>query len=797
MSSGSCDSRPVKAADAGASQEFVVNLQVLSPSVGVNRPLLFPDLPAVTTIRQLKDRIRQALPLRPADENQRLIHRGRALLRESDTLLDVFGADALRVPDRQTIHLVVREPNDIHSSSPAPTAHTTPASMAQHGAHIHFGPQPPPAFARRTHSQPAAAGGPNARVPSPSLNQQAHANADPAAVFQQHHQNMSNWLSQVQRDAMTRTILQQHQLGRAHMGMRGIGDSTGAPNHAGANPADPNSGRASRAPTQTMYRETVGPNGHTYHVETIIRSGTPGQQTGLSTADVQNILRGADATQATAAMTSAMQRSASAASLHGRPLNQPGVTTPLLGTRASTAGSGRATPDSSARSGLGPGHFPVSTGMQDNQSRQDTHVYIISSPEGPRGLLVNNATAEMYFTPTWSSQNSMPNFRTPPGFANLAYAATLPQTPHNVYQQHPPQQQQQQGPQGPQQHRRNNAEVVNDQLPAPMAGQGGLHPANPPAAGIPPLLLQAWPHGVFTSLIENLGVKDVQCEELISLDPDDLLVLQPLYGVIFLFRYPTDRPYASPDGPLDGSFDHDAAEHMFFAAQTIQNACATQALLSVLMNKTEDVDVGSQLRDFRDFTMVLPPEFRGEALSNSDLIREVHNSFARSSPFADETQKTGDPEDAFHFIAYTTVNDTLYELDGLQPAPISHGPCTLHEFPNMIVEVLQRRVARYETTEIRFNLLAMCRDLRIRARRFGEHELMAREEMKRRNWQFENALRRHNFVGFAGELLKGVVDYKLHEGGDAAVIKWVDESLQRRMAAERALRGGDEDVDMH
>ncbi|OAA44966.1 ubiquitin carboxyl-terminal hydrolase 2 [Metarhizium rileyi] len=311
---------------------------------------------------------------------------------------------------------------------------------------------------------------------------------------------------------------------------------------------------------------------------------------------------------------------------------------------------------------------------------------------------------------------------------------------------------------------------------------------------VPPVESDA---GVFTSLIENLGVKDVQCEELISLDPDDLLVLQPLYGVIFLFRYPTDRPYASPDGPLDGSFDHDAAEHMFFAAQTIQNACATQALLSVLMNKTEDVDVGSQLRDFRDFTMVLPPEFRGEALSNSDLIREVHNSFARSSPFADETQKTGDPEDAFHFIAYTTVNDTLYELDGLQPAPISHGPCTLHEFPNMIVEVLQRRVARYETTEIRFNLLAMCRDLRIRARRFGEHELMAREEMKRRNWQFENALRRHNFVGFAGELLKGVVDYKLHEGGDAAVIKWVDESLQRRMAAEKALRGGDEDVDMH
>lgn len=95
MASGPLDSQPAEAAGAGTPGELVVNLQVLSPSVGVNRPLLFPDLPAVTTIKQLKDRIRQALPLRPADENQRLIHRGRALLRESDNLLDVFGADAV------------------------------------------------------------------------------------------------------------------------------------------------------------------------------------------------------------------------------------------------------------------------------------------------------------------------------------------------------------------------------------------------------------------------------------------------------------------------------------------------------------------------------------------------------------------------------------------------------------------------------------------------------------------------------------------------------------------------------
>jgi ubiquitin carboxyl-terminal hydrolase L5 len=215
------------------------------------------------------------------------------------------------------------------------------------------------------------------------------------------------------------------------------------------------------------------------------------------------------------------------------------------------------------------------------------------------------------------------------------------------------------------------------------------------------------------------------------------------------------------------------------------------------MNKTEEVDIGEKMREFREFTMVLPPEFRGEALSNSDLIREVHNSFARSSPFVDETQRTGEAEDAFHFIAYTPINGTLYELDGLQPAPISHGPCTPDSFPTKVVEVLQRRVARYETSEIRFNLLAMCRDLRVRARDFGDEELLAREERKRRDWQFENALRRHNFVGFAGEVLKGVVRSKLREGGDEAVKKWEDESLERRKTAEKAMRRGEGgDVEM-
>jgi ubiquitin carboxyl-terminal hydrolase L5 len=110
--------------------------------------------------------------------------------------------------------------------------------------------------------------------------------------------------------------------------------------------------------------------------------------------------------------------------------------------------------------------------------------------------------------------------------------------------------------------------------------------------------------GVFTFLLDSLGVSKVQFEELISLDADDLRQLSPVYGVIFLFKYPTGEKANADGTPKDGAYDYDAAESLWFAAQTIQNACGTQALLSCLLNKDAEIDVGTQLRDFKEVRWV-------------------------------------------------------------------------------------------------------------------------------------------------------------------------------------------------
>lgn len=73
-----------------------VNLSIRSPSPEVPNPLLFSSLPVATTVGQLKLRIKDEVPSNPEPQRQRLIHRGRLLSNDNDTILNVFGQRLVR-----------------------------------------------------------------------------------------------------------------------------------------------------------------------------------------------------------------------------------------------------------------------------------------------------------------------------------------------------------------------------------------------------------------------------------------------------------------------------------------------------------------------------------------------------------------------------------------------------------------------------------------------------------------------------------------------------------------------------
>lgn len=166
----------------------------------------------------------------------------------------------------------------------------------------------------------------------------------------------------------------------------------------------------------------------------------------------------------------------------------------------------------------------------------------------------------------------------------------------------------------------------------------------------------------------------------------------------------------------DALTDYDP--ELFFARQIVNNACATQAILSVLLNAP--IKIEGHLKDFYEFTRELTCEDRGLALSNSEAIRILHNSFSRPEPFIfkEDKKKKKKEADIYHFVSYIPHKGSLYELDGLQPGPILIDK---YEGPTGWIDVakreIQKRIEKYSEKEIRFNLMVVCEDLKLKSER--------------------------------------------------------------------------------
>ncbi|KAF7542823.1 hypothetical protein G7Z17_g11248 [Cylindrodendrum hubeiense] len=223
-------------------------------------------------------------------------------------------------------------------------------------------------------------------------------------------------------------------------------------------------------------------------------------------------------------------------------------------------------------------------------------------------------------------------------------------------------------------------------------------------------------------------VKHIKAQEIFTIDQDSLNILP---YVLFIHHQPI--------------------AHNF---QTTDNACATIALLNIIMN-ADGIDLGQNLRDFKESTKHLSTPLRGHQLSRNTFIRTIHNSFTRrmdhlnadlcleneaseaSSKKAKKRagskkgrktarKKKVNPEYGFHFIAYVPAGGYVWELDGLKSKPHRLGNRSLvHELtcescspsPDAVSSddwtsiarpQIEGRMLQYEESQLSFNLLALC-----------------------------------------------------------------------------------------
>ncbi|XP_034523067.1 ubiquitin carboxyl-terminal hydrolase isozyme L5 isoform X2 [Ailuropoda melanoleuca] len=287
------------------------------------------------------------------------------------------------------------------------------------------------------------------------------------------------------------------------------------------------------------------------------------------------------------------------------------------------------------------------------------------------------------------------------------------------------------------------------------------------------------------ALCRAAGCRGAQVEEIWSLEPENFEKLKPVHGLIFLFKW---QPGEEPAGSV---VQDSRLDTIFFAKQVINNACATQAIVSVLLNCThQDVHLGETLSEFKEFSQSFDAAMKGLALSNSDVIRQVHNSFARQQMFEFDAKTSAKEEDAFHFVSYVPVNGRLYELDGLREGPIDLGACNQDDWISAVRPVIEKRIQKYSEGEIRFNLMAIVSDRKMiyeqkiaeLQRQLAEepmdtdqgnnmlsaiqsevakNQMLIEEEVQKlKRYKIENIRRKHNYLPFIMELLKTLAEHQ-------------------------------------
>ncbi|KAG0344780.1 ubiquitin carboxyl-terminal hydrolase [Podila humilis] len=287
---------------------------------------------------------------------------------------------------------------------------------------------------------------------------------------------------------------------------------------------------------------------------------------------------------------------------------------------------------------------------------------------------------------------------------------------------------------------------------------------------------------VFNALLQKNGVRGTYAQEMYSLDPMAFEQLEQdggqLYGFILLLE-PQNRlsRTVEPESGESGSDSESESEsnttttasslfhtasatattatttaattatattsipsqkkaktknkrtQVYFANQVIPNACATQAILSVVMNAPPSLDLGPVLHDFRDFTKDFDSMNKGLAMTNCKSLRENHNNLARrlerepsclNQYLYNAELHESTEESTFHYITYVPINGHIWELDGLEPAAIrrsayacnkdSEGGCPSGDWLTVAGEVMTSRIMTYPKGEERFVLFTIMKD---------------------------------------------------------------------------------------
>ena len=274
--------------------------------------------------------------------------------------------------------------------------------------------------------------------------------------------------------------------------------------------------------------------------------------------------------------------------------------------------------------------------------------------------------------------------------------------------------------------------------------------------------------GVFTEMIKNLGCQELQLTEIWSFD-DQMTFnrIKPIEGFILLFEYNKKAIEYMRNEYCE--IDLDEYTDLFFAKQIINNACATQAILSILMNLPH-INIGPILQQFKNETMPLTPQKRGEAIGKNEIIRKVHNDFAQPAEALEqrisEKYKHLPGGKAYHFVSIVPYNGILLLLDGFNESPLILGGAD-EDWVNEVMKPFFEGLISVMQGNLEFTVLAIVPDQIDKYEKLYEEavdkknediakvykEILDGEKQMRKKQFVENKRRKHDYMPLALNLL--------------------------------------------
>ncbi|KAI9492433.1 ubiquitin carboxyl-terminal hydrolase [Zychaea mexicana] len=214
----------------------------------------------------------------------------------------------------------------------------------------------------------------------------------------------------------------------------------------------------------------------------------------------------------------------------------------------------------------------------------------------------------------------------------------------------------------------------------------------------PWLLIEPDP-GSLSQLCTRMGVKGVQVEPIPSLNRDFIRDLRPIYGITLLLRHKPEKSHRDEM--------YTTNNNVYFVNQVVHDAYAMYAMLSVLLNREESIDLGSELLNFKEFTGDFPPMLKGLSVTNSKALKDAHNGVGRRSP-----RRPARGDNTYHYISYLPIGGHLWELDGFKRGPLRLVPCTENSWLDAARAELQRKLDMYQRQQIPFSVWSIIEDRR-------------------------------------------------------------------------------------